>query len=66
LRLERREGVIYASISHDGRNWAAFLTLEVRLTDELKVGVAAINSSAKPFTAVLVDLAGFPRRPDEL
>jgi regulation of enolase protein 1 (concanavalin A-like superfamily) len=62
LRLERRGGSIYASASHDGVHWMPFPALEVRLPDEVKIGVAAVNSSTKPFRAELESLDVFTRR----
>ena len=53
LRLERRGGSLYASASLDGFHWTVFPPLEVQLPDEVKIGVAAVNSSSKPFTAEL-------------
>jgi regulation of enolase protein 1 (concanavalin A-like superfamily) len=64
LRLERRGGSIYASSSPDGVHWTPFPPLEVRLPDEVKIGVAAVNSSTKPFTAELEGLSVFTRRDD--
>jgi hypothetical protein len=62
LRLERRGGSVYASTSHDGVHWTPFPPLEARLPDEVKIGVAAVNSSTKPFTAELEGLNVFTRR----
>ena len=62
LRLERRGGSVYASASQDGVHWMPFPPLEVRLPDEVKIGVAAVNSSSKPFTAELESLNVFIRR----
>jgi hypothetical protein len=62
LRLERRGGSVYASTSQDGVQWTAFPPLNVRLPDEVKIGVAAVNSSTTPFTAELEDLTVFTRR----
>jgi len=62
LRLERRGENIYASAGHDGVHWTPFPPLEVRLPDEVKIGVAAVNSSTKPFTAELEGLTVFTRR----
>jgi hypothetical protein len=64
LKLERRGGKVYASASHDGLHWASFPPLDVRLPDEVKIGVAAVNSSTKPFSAELEELNVFVRRAD--
>jgi regulation of enolase protein 1 (concanavalin A-like superfamily) len=61
LRLERRGGTIYAYASQDGVNWFSFPPLVVTLPDELKLGVAAVNTSTKPFTAELENLSVFKR-----
>jgi regulation of enolase protein 1 (concanavalin A-like superfamily) len=65
LRLERRGGSLYASTSHDGVRWTPFPPLEARLPDEVKIGVAAVNSSTKPFAAELEGLSVFTRREDQ-
>jgi regulation of enolase protein 1 (concanavalin A-like superfamily) len=63
LRLERRGKSVYASLSQDGGvNWSSFPKLEVPLPDELKLGVAAVNSSTKPFTADLTEFRIFARK----
>lgn len=62
LRLERRGGSLSAFASHDGLHWSPFPPLEVRLPDEVKIGVAAVNSSTKPFKAELEGLEVFTRR----
>lgn len=62
LRLERRGGTLHAAVSRDGANWSSFPPQEVRLPDELKLGVAAVNTSTKPFKAELEELGVFTRR----
>jgi hypothetical protein len=62
LRLEYRAGKVYASTSQDGVHWTAFPALEVRLPEEVKIGVTAVNSSTKPFSAELEGLNVFTRR----
>jgi hypothetical protein len=62
LRLERREGKVFASASHDGVTWSPFPSLEIRLPNEVKLGVTAVNSSRKPFVAELEGLVVFTRR----
>jgi regulation of enolase protein 1 (concanavalin A-like superfamily) len=62
LRLERRGGRIFASASQDGVHWTSFPPLDVRLPEEVKLGVAAVNSSTKPFKAELEGLEVFTRR----
>ena len=61
LRLEARGGTVYASVSQDGANWTSFRTLEVPLPPDVKLGVAAVNSSTKPFVAELDGLNVFTR-----
>ena len=62
LRLERRAGRIFASASQDGVHWTPFPPLDVQLPEEVKLGVAAVNSSTKPFKAELESLEVFTRR----
>jgi regulation of enolase protein 1 (concanavalin A-like superfamily) len=61
LRLERRGGTVYASVSQDGATWNSFRTLEVTLPEEMKLGVAAVNTSTKPFAGELEGLTVFTR-----
>lgn len=47
----RRQGPnVTVSISHDGKEWYEVKTVQVEMTDEVSVGVAAVNSSDTPFT----------------
>ena len=62
LRLDRRESKVYGSFSQDGMHWTSFPTLEVPLPDEMKLGVAAVNTSTKPFAAELEGLGIFTTR----
>jgi regulation of enolase protein 1 (concanavalin A-like superfamily)/predicted RNA-binding Zn-ribbon protein involved in translation (DUF1610 family) len=50
LRLERKGDKVIASYSHDGKEWTEAKEITVELPAELSVGVAAINTSAEPFT----------------
>jgi regulation of enolase protein 1 (concanavalin A-like superfamily) len=61
LRLERRGKSVYASTSQDGANWSSFPPVQVDLPEEIKVGVAAVNSSTKPFAAELESFQVFTR-----
>jgi len=56
FRVERRERNITVSISHDGVVWIEVKTVEVNMSQELMVGVAAVSVSKTPFTAVFEDL----------
>jgi regulation of enolase protein 1 (concanavalin A-like superfamily) len=49
LRLERRGGTVKASLSDDGKEWSFVKELRVDFPKKLKVGVAAISTSAEPF-----------------
>jgi regulation of enolase protein 1 (concanavalin A-like superfamily) len=62
LRLERHSGHIFASASQDGVHWTSFPPLDAQLPEEVKLGVAAVNSSTKPFKAELEELQIFTRR----
>ncbi|MDB5302327.1 MAG: Regulation of enolase protein 1, concanavalin A-like superfamily [Phycisphaerales bacterium] len=50
LRLARKGDKITASYSHDGKNWTEVKEIAVDLPPKVHVGVAAVNSSDKPFT----------------
>lgn len=49
LRLERRDGVLTASYSHDGNDWIDVKRLELKLPDTVHVGISASNTSNRPF-----------------
>jgi len=52
LKLQRRGEEVVASFSQDeGKSWTDFPPQKAKLTEPLKVGVAALNSSNKPFEA---------------
>lgn len=56
LRLERRGDAFEAAFGPDGSRWTSFPPITAKLADQLKIGVAAINTATKPLTA---DLEGF-------
>ncbi len=49
LRLERRGDQVLGSVSQDGKDWYTFIPIEVELPEAVKIGVAACNTSSKPF-----------------
>jgi regulation of enolase protein 1 (concanavalin A-like superfamily) len=49
LRLERQGDKVRASLSEDGKKWSFVKELHVDFPKKLRVGVAAINTSAEPF-----------------
>ncbi|MEK7728317.1 MAG: DUF1349 domain-containing protein [candidate division KSB1 bacterium] len=49
LRLARRGEKIFASLSHDGKKWMRVNEFDFALARDLRVGVAAINTSDEPF-----------------
>ena len=51
LRLERRNGRVFGSVSEDGVNWTSFDSFTVEIPKEIKLGVAAISTSTEPFKA---------------
>lgn len=55
LRLERKGDKVAASYSHDGKEWTAVKEVTVNLPKKVQVGVAAVNSSDKPFTVEFED-----------
>lgn len=50
LRLERRNSRLYASATYDHQVWQGYPPLEAELPGKLQIGVAAISTSATPFT----------------
>jgi regulation of enolase protein 1 (concanavalin A-like superfamily) len=56
LRLERRGGNVRASLSDDGKEWSLVKELRVDFPKKLKVGVAAISTSAEPFKVEFEEL----------
>jgi hypothetical protein len=57
LRLQRRGQTVSAAYSHDGKGWTGVKEINVALPQKLHVGVAAVSTSAKPFTATFEGLA---------
>jgi regulation of enolase protein 1 (concanavalin A-like superfamily) len=60
LRLERKGGKVTASWSEDGKKWQSYPAQDVKLADKVKVGVAALNASSKPFAASFEELKVTP------
>lgn len=56
LQLERRSSKITAGWSVDGKTWKTYPVQDAKLADKVKVGVAALNSSTKPFVATFEEL----------
>lgn len=50
LKLERRGGKVTPFFSHDGQEWTAAKEITVEFPPRIQVGVAAVNTSKKPFT----------------
>ena len=61
LKLERREGKVIASYSHDGKEWTEVKQIVVELPQKVQVGVAAVNTSRKPLAVTFEELAVRPR-----
>ena len=59
LRLERRGDRILAAASSDGQSWRGLPPRKVAYPARIKLGVDAINTCNKPFTATLEDLRVF-------
>jgi serine/threonine protein kinase len=57
LRLEKRGDEIRAAFSADEIHWNRFEPIKADFDNNLAIGVVAINSSAKPLTAELENLA---------
>jgi len=49
LRVKRTGDEFTVSLSHDGFQWLDMESVSAKLPDKIKVGVAAINNSDKPF-----------------
>jgi Protein of unknown function (DUF1349) len=49
LRLERLGDKIIASFSHDGEEWSVVREIDTSFSKKVKVGLAASNTSDKPF-----------------
>jgi hypothetical protein len=64
FRLERKDNDVSASYSHDGKEWTLFKTIPVSMDETVSVGVAAINTSKKPFEVVFGDLQVSGREAD--
>lgn len=50
LRLERRNGRLYTSATYDQQVWQGYPPIEAELPGKLQIGVAAVSTSAAPFT----------------
>ena len=55
LRLRRQGDRFFASFSQDGQNWDDLQALDLRAPPAVKVGVAAVSTSAEPFKANYYD-----------
>jgi regulation of enolase protein 1 (concanavalin A-like superfamily) len=64
LRLERRSSKITAAWSVDGTTWKTYPVQDAKLAGKVKVGVAALNSSTKPFVATFEELTLTPAGKD--
>jgi regulation of enolase protein 1 (concanavalin A-like superfamily) len=51
LRLERKGDVLTSYLCHDDKIWTQCGQLTVSLPKKVQIGVAAVNTSKKPFTA---------------
>ena len=56
LRLQRQGTSVTAAWSQDGKSWRTYPAGDVALADKVKVGVAVLNASSKPFAATFEDL----------
>jgi WD40 repeat protein/serine/threonine protein kinase len=56
FRLQRRQGTILASVSHNGKEWIALEPLRIALPKRMRVGVAAVNTSKQPFVVEFSEL----------
>jgi regulation of enolase protein 1 (concanavalin A-like superfamily) len=56
FRLERRGNNVSGALSHDNVTWTAVGTIATDLPETVQIGVAAVNTSRKPFTAEFEEL----------
>jgi regulation of enolase protein 1 (concanavalin A-like superfamily) len=61
LKLERREGKVIGSYSHDGKSWTEVKQLDAALPRKVKVGVAVVNTSSKPLTVMFEEFSVRPQ-----
>lgn len=61
LRIERHGAVILGSASHDGEQWTSLPTKKIDLPKELRIGIAAVNSTNVPFDPQFSELKLFSR-----
>jgi hypothetical protein len=57
LRLERRGSRLACEYSFDGREWRQGYAIAVDLPERVQVGVAAVNTSQKPFTVTFEEFS---------
>jgi hypothetical protein len=62
FRLERKGDEVTTSYSHDGKKWTVAKTFEVNLEPKVHVGIAAINTTLKPFTVEFEDFKLTPKK----
>ena len=65
VRLERRGDEIHASASHDGKEWQSLEPMKVELPKDVKVGVAVVNTSAKPLKVQFKEFKVTPKDQDK-
>jgi hypothetical protein len=56
FRYERTGDRLTASLSHDGMDWTEVQSIKIDIPPKAQLGVAATNSSDKPFTAEFEEL----------
>jgi hypothetical protein len=56
LKLERRDGKVTPFYSHDGQDWTAAKEITVEFPPRIQAGIAAVNTSKKPFTVEFEEL----------
>ena len=61
FRLQRTGNSVSGSLSHNGTEWSDCGTTTMNLPKKISIGVAAVNTSKKEFTAVFEDLAVTPK-----
>lgn len=61
FRLERTGNSVSGSLSHNGTDWSSCGTTTMNLPKKISIGVAAVNTSKKAFSATFEDLVLTPK-----
>ena len=62
LRLERRGGMLTASVSTDRREWQSYPAIKTDLPADAQLGAVVVNNSTRPFRCTLSELSVLVKR----